>query len=161
MARVLPTRQWSLFGWKFTLNPGPFNRKEHTIIAVITIGVSYFDNGSVASDVWTSMIKFLGIPVSLGYRFVFLLTTQGLCFGMAGMFQKLLVEPAYCVWPAALPSCSLIYSMHDKNFQNFTANGWRVHKMKFFWIALAAVSAYQFIPGYIFTGLATFAWVTW
>ncbi|RDW82549.1 hypothetical protein BP6252_03661 [Coleophoma cylindrospora] len=161
MAQYLPTRQWSFFGHSFTLNPGPFNRKEHTIIAIMGIGVSSFDNGSVASDVWTSLITKFGIPISTGYKLMFLLTSQALCFGMAGIFSKILVDPAYCIWPANLPTCSLLYGMHDKHFQDQIANGWKVSRMNFFWVVLAGATLYQFIPGYVFTGLTTFAWVTW
>ncbi|KAG0289053.1 hypothetical protein BGZ98_003995, partial [Dissophora globulifera] len=32
MARVLPTREFSIFGWSFSLNPGPFSLKEHVLI---------------------------------------------------------------------------------------------------------------------------------
>lgn len=32
MARWLPTRQYSLLGFNFTLNPGPFSLKEHALI---------------------------------------------------------------------------------------------------------------------------------
>ncbi|KAF8981946.1 hypothetical protein BGZ52_002331, partial [Haplosporangium bisporale] len=36
MARVLPTRQFSLFGHSFSLNPGPFSMKEHVLIGTMT-----------------------------------------------------------------------------------------------------------------------------
>jgi OPT oligopeptide transporter protein len=35
MELVLPRRVFSLFGLKFSLNPGPFNKKEHTLITVM------------------------------------------------------------------------------------------------------------------------------
>lgn len=35
LARVLPTRQWKIFRWSFTLNPGPFSVKEHCIITAM------------------------------------------------------------------------------------------------------------------------------
>jgi hypothetical protein len=35
MAKVLPTRQFNFFGLKFSLNPGPFNKKEHALIVVM------------------------------------------------------------------------------------------------------------------------------
>jgi hypothetical protein len=127
----------------------------------MAVGVTSFDNGSVATDVWTGMEKYLDIPLSTGYKLLFLLTSQALSFGLAGMFQKILVDPAYCVWPAALPTCALLYGMHDKIFRNEPANGWKIHRMKFFWTALIGATAYQFLPGYIFTGLSTFAWITW
>lgn len=161
MARVLPTTRYNLFGWQFTPNPGPFNYKEHTITSIMTTLVSAFDNGSLASDVYVAFDKFLGIPISPGFRFMFLLTTQALSFGFAGMFHRFLVRPAFCLWPGALPTCSMIYGFHDKSFQNKIANGWKVHRMKFFWLVVLIASCWQVVPSFLFTSLTTFAFVTW
>lgn len=161
MARVLPKQVFNVFGWHFTLNPGPFNHKEHTITAIMTSLVAVFDNGSLASDVYVAFDKFLDIPISPGFRFMFLLSTQALSFGFAGMFHRFLVPPAFCTWPGVLPICTMIYSFHDATFQNQVANGWKMHRMKFFWMALVAAATWQFVPSFLFTSLTTFAWVTW
>jgi hypothetical protein len=34
MAKYLPNREFNFFGWKFNLNPGPWNAKEHALIVV-------------------------------------------------------------------------------------------------------------------------------
>ncbi|KAJ4305971.1 hypothetical protein N0V88_000761 [Collariella sp. IMI 366227] len=146
MARVLPTREFNLFGFSFTLNPGPFNHKEHTIIAIMASLVSAFDNGSLASDVYVAFDKFLGIPIAPGYRLMFLLTTQGLSFGFVGLFHRFLVRPAFCIWPGALPTCSMIYGFHDPGFKNTVANGWKMHRMKFFWVAVLIAGSWQVVP---------------
>ncbi|CAK7241929.1 MAG: hypothetical protein STHCBS139747_003402 [Sporothrix thermara] len=161
MARVLPTRVFNIAGWKFTLNPGPFNHKEHTITAIMTSLVAVFDNGSLATDVYVAFDKFLNIPISPGFRFMFLLSTQALSFGFAGMFHRFLVPPAFCTWPGVLPICTMIYSFHDPSFQNRVANGWRMHRMSFFWVALSIAAVWQFVPSFLFTSLTTFAWITW
>ena len=36
MARWLPTTQYSTFGYKWSLNPGPWNAKEHALIVVVS-----------------------------------------------------------------------------------------------------------------------------
>ena len=161
MAATLPTKVWNVFGWQFTLNPGPFNQKEHSIVAIMASLVTAFDNGSLASDVYVAFDKFLNIPISVGYRFVFLLSTQALSFGIAGLFHRFLVEPAFCVWPAALPICSLLYTFHEKKGQKNEVHGWKISRMGFFSIVVSCGAAYQFLPGYLFTGLTTFAWITW
>ncbi|EON96067.1 putative small oligopeptide opt family protein [Phaeoacremonium minimum UCRPA7] len=91
MARVLPARIFNVFGYKFTLNPGPFNHKEHTITAIMSSLVAAFDNGSLASDVYVAFDKFLDIPIDPGFRFMFLLSTQALSFGFVGIFHRFLV----------------------------------------------------------------------
>ncbi|KAH7139985.1 OPT oligopeptide transporter protein-domain-containing protein [Dactylonectria estremocensis] len=161
MARVLPSKVINVFGWKFSLNPGPFNHKEHTITAIMTTLVSAFDNGSLASDVYVAFDKFLGIPISPGFRFMFLLTTQALSFGFVGMFHRFLVRPAVCIWPGALPACSMIYAFHDPSFHNQVANGWKVHRMKFFWLTMTIAASWQVVPSFLFTSLTTFAFITW
>jgi hypothetical protein len=41
LERVLPKREMSFFGRRFSLNPGPFNKKEHMLITVMcTIALS-------------------------------------------------------------------------------------------------------------------------
>jgi hypothetical protein len=35
MAKILPKREWNVFGYRFSLNPGPFNKKEHAIIVIM------------------------------------------------------------------------------------------------------------------------------
>ncbi|PKX92239.1 small oligopeptide transporter, OPT family [Aspergillus novofumigatus IBT 16806] len=161
MEAVLPERKWKILGWTFTLNPGRFNQKEHCIVAIMASLVTAFDNGSLATDVYVAFEKFLHIPVSLGYRFMFLLTTQALSFGIAGLFHKFLVEPAACVWPGVLPTCSMLYTMHQRNKQNEEANGWKISRMKLFAVVILCGAAYQFLPGFLFTGLTTFAWISW
>ena len=160
-AYILPRKKFSFFGRQCSLNPGPFNPKEHALIAIMTIGSSGYDSGSVASDVWTALVKLLDIPVSAGYRFMFLLVSQGLSFGVAGLIQRIVVDPAFCIWPGTLPTCSFIYGIHDRAFQNKVVAGWKMSRMRFFTIVLIAATLYEFLPGYLFTGLTTFAWITW
>jgi hypothetical protein len=50
--------------------------------------------------------------------------------------------------------------MHEKLFQNQIAIGWKISRMNFFRVGLAAASAYQFPPWYLFTALTTFSWIT-
>lgn len=46
MAATLPTKEYNFVGWRFTLNPGPFNMKEHVIIAIsANCGVSSSGGG--------------------------------------------------------------------------------------------------------------------
>lgn len=123
--------------------------------------VTAFDNGSLATDVYVAFEKFLHVPISLGYRFMFLLTTQALSFGIAGLFHKFLVEPEACVWPGVLPTCSMLYTMHQRNKQNEETNGWKISRMKLFAVVILCGTLYQFLPGFLFTGLTTFAWITW
>lgn len=161
LGRYVPRCKWHVLGWKLDLNPGPFNVKEHTVIAIMAIGSSGFDSGGLATYVWTAMEKILDLPVSTGFRLLFLLTTQGLAFGLAGIFQKLVVDPAYCIWPTALPTCTLIHSLHNGNFLQHVESRWKISPLRFFWLAICAVTLWHLLPFFLFTGISYFAWVTW
>lgn len=41
MAKYLPKRKFTIFGWSFSLNPGPWNAKEHALIIVAYWGSCY------------------------------------------------------------------------------------------------------------------------
>lgn len=45
MARVLPKRKFMIKSWEFSLNPGPFNMKEHVLISIFANAGSAFGNG--------------------------------------------------------------------------------------------------------------------
>ncbi|CAG8704106.1 20645_t:CDS:10 [Gigaspora margarita] len=53
MARVLPVDEFKFYKWKFTLNPGPFNVKEHVLIAVAAGA-----GGGSAYGTWPSNLVF-------------------------------------------------------------------------------------------------------
>lgn len=42
LANILPNKERSFLGWKYNLNPGPFNVKEHTIITMMTAAGSTY-----------------------------------------------------------------------------------------------------------------------
>lgn len=161
VSRYTPKWTLNIMGYKLETNPGPFNYKEHTVIAIMAIGSVGYDSGALATYVWTAMIKRLDIPVSIGFKLLFQLSVQGLAFGLAGIFQKLLVDPAYCVWPTALPTCTVIHGMHNSGFATDIQSRWKIKPIKFFWIAIGLVTLWEFVPGYLWTGLSYFAWVTW
>lgn len=82
MARVMPTRTYSLFGgrWKFSLNPGPFNIKEHVIITILAnCGVSY--GGGDAYSIGAITVMKAYYKQSLGFLCaLFIVLTTQVCF---------------------------------------------------------------------------------
>jgi hypothetical protein len=144
---------------------GIFKKSPLTRTGIMVIGSSGINNGGTATDVYTAFIEYLGLKekVTIGYKLLFLLANQGLALGLGGVFQRVLVDPAYCVWPRALPTCAMIHAFHDGSFSgaDFRVPGWKMSRMRFFWIVGIITMLYEFIPGYLFTALSTFAWVTW
>nr|GME01640.1 oligopeptide transporter 7-like [Ipomoea batatas] len=90
--------------WEFTLNPGPFNVKEHVLITIFAnsgAGTVY------AIHVVTAVKVFYGKHITFFVSLIIVLTTQVLGFGWAGIFRRYLVEPAAMWWPANLVQVSL------------------------------------------------------
>ncbi|KAJ7693632.1 glutathione transporter [Mycena rosella] len=83
---ALPSTQFKTFNYVWSLNPGPFNIKEHVCITVM-INVAYI--GAYATD------------------------TFG--FSLGGMLRQFVVWPASMIWPSALVNSALFNTLH-KNY---------------------------------------------
>ena len=89
---------------EFTLNPGPFNVKEHVLITIFANSGA----GTVYAIHIVSAVKiFYHKNLSFFVALLVVLTTQVLGFGWAGVFRRYLVEPAAMWWPQNLVQVSL------------------------------------------------------
>ncbi|XP_057479005.1 oligopeptide transporter 7-like [Actinidia eriantha] len=140
--------------WEFTMNPGPFNVKEHVLITIFAnsgAGTVY------AIHVVTVVKVFYKKNITFFVSFIVIITTQVLGFGWAGIFRRYLVEPAAMWWPANLVQVSLFRALHEK--EERPKGG--VTRTQFFLIALACSFAYYVFPGYLFQMLTSFSWICW
>lgn len=79
MARVLPKRKFRVgsFGWEFSLNPGPFNLKEHVLISMFAnAGSGFGSGGAYAIGIVTIIKAFYMRKISLLASFMLVITTQ-------------------------------------------------------------------------------------
>ncbi|KAJ9148132.1 hypothetical protein P3X46_030219 [Hevea brasiliensis] len=140
--------------WEFTLNPGPFNVKEHVLITIFANSGA----GSVyAIHVVTVVKMFYKKHITFFVSLVVITTTQVLGFGWAGIFRKYLVEPAAMWWPANLVQVSLFRALHEK--EERPKGG--VTRIQFFLIAFICSFAYYVFPGYLFQMLTSLSWICW
>ncbi|RDW92431.1 oligopeptide transporter OPT-like protein [Coleophoma crateriformis] len=158
-AKIMPEKEFSLFGRRISLNPGPFNTKEHTMItAMAAAGTSL----SYAIDILLAQEVFYGQQFGWGYQLMLVMSTQALGFGIAGMTRRFLVWPAAMVWPTNLVSSSVMIALHDHSASSPEAtNGWRMGRYKFFLIVAASYFCYAWFPSYIAPFLSYFCFVTW
>ncbi|OAA64789.1 Oligopeptide transporter OPT superfamily [Cordyceps fumosorosea ARSEF 2679] len=163
--KVLPDVGFTLFGVRHSLNPGPFNRKEHMLITIMA-AIS-------KSSPYTNYVIFIQyLPnffnqswaLSFGYQILIALSTNFIGYSLAGICRRFLVYPSYCVWPQSLVTIALNSAFHaDTNpavpgpFGTF----WRMSRLKFFVFAFAAMFVWFWFPNYIFQGLALFTWMAW
>uniref|UniRef100_A0A7N0U9N2 Oligopeptide transporter 6 n=1 Tax=Kalanchoe fedtschenkoi TaxID=63787 RepID=A0A7N0U9N2_KALFE len=155
MARTITTRKF-LEGsrWEFSLNPGPFNVKEHVLITI-------FANSGAGSVYATHILTAVKLLYKRNLTFIpallLMLTTQMLGFGWAGLFRNYLVEPGEMWWPSNLVQVSLFRALHDKAKRPKGS----VTRTQFFVIVLLTSFAYYIFPGYLFLMLTSVSWVCW
>lgn len=165
MEKTLPDVGITLFGVRHSLNPGPFNKKEHmliTIMASIAKSTPYTNY-----IIWIQYLpQYFNQPwaISFGYQILIALSTNFIGYGLAGLCRRFLVYPSYCVWPSSLVTIALNSAFHSEG--NIPVPGplrkiWRWSRLKFFSITFAAMFVYFWFPNYIFAGLSYFSWMTW
>ncbi|KAF9995526.1 hypothetical protein BGZ80_007482, partial [Entomortierella chlamydospora] len=158
MARWLPTTKVTIFGKDFSLNPGPFNIKEH---ALIGIAVSTGASSAYAIDILAATDIFLKFRINALGSLLMIITTQCVGYGMAGLLRKYLVYPAEMVWWSNLVQVVFYNTMHNTDEYKSTrlVRGWS--SMKFFWVVAGITFIYQLIPNWLAPLFIYFDWVCW
>lgn len=163
--RVLPNWGFTMFGVRHSLNPGPFNKKEHMLITIMS---SISITGSYTSFiVWIqAMPQWFNQPwaVNFGYQILIALSTNFIGYSLAGITRRFLVYPAHCAWPQSLVTIAVNASFHsDGNppvlgpFKSL----WKISRLRFFMYISIAMFLYFWIPNFLFMGLSIFSWMTW
>lgn len=77
MARVLPDRKFTVFGRTWSMNPGPFNIKEHVLICVFAnAGAAFGNGGAYAIGIVTIIKAFYKRNISFFTSLLLIITTQ-------------------------------------------------------------------------------------
>ncbi|KAL8150852.1 hypothetical protein V2J09_020660 [Rumex salicifolius] len=145
MAATLPEKTITVpvFGWTFSLNPGPFNIKEH---ALITLFASAGSSGMYAVHIIVSVKAFYHRHLNPVSALLLALTTQLLGYGWAGLFRKYLVESPYMWWPGNLVQVSLFRALHEDEKREKGG----LTRLQFFILVIITSFSYYTIPGYLF-----------
>lgn len=101
--------QLKFFEARFSLNPGPWNIKEHVLVYImanVAVGNPYALNAIVVAEI------FYNIKLGFWFNLVLTLATQLTGFGLAGLCRRFLVWPASMVWPQNLVACALLNTLH-------------------------------------------------
>ncbi|KAG9523651.1 small oligopeptide transporter-like protein, partial [Aureobasidium melanogenum] len=163
-AKWLPSKEFSVFGIKGNLNPGPFNVKEHVIIVAMA-NAAFGGGAGYFVDTVVTLKKFYHFNTSQfgwGFNTLFALSTQCLGFGLAGSVRKFLVEPAAMIWPGALVNVGFMYALHDHTPADPSkTSGWSMSRYKWFMIGMVAMFVWSWFPDFIIPAFSYFAWITW
>ncbi|KAJ8142429.1 hypothetical protein OY671_004424 [Metschnikowia pulcherrima] len=112
-ARFVPC--WRIFG--VSINPGPFNIKEHTLITVMS-SVCLTGGAATATQILVAQNKFFGSDFGVAFAICSTLSTQTIGFAMAGITRKALVDS-----PATGFNYSA-YSLFGLFFSGFVKSKW-------------------------------------
>lgn len=143
LARSMPTRTFSLFGKKMSLNPGPFNKKEHMLITVMCTVA--FNTPYAQSIIFIQALPmFYNQPYAYnyGYQLLNTLAMNFLGYGLAGLCRPFMVFPSFCIWPEVLPTLALNQAFHAEGNQHVPGPFKRVYtwsRYKFFMVAFIAM----------------------
>ena len=172
---------------EFSLNPGPWNIKEHVLVYImanVSVGSPYALNAIVVSEVY------YGIAIDFWFSLTLVLATQLTGFGLAGLCRRFLVWPASMVWPQNLVACTLLNTLHAEDeddgigmYGGTPGSGARgMSRFKFFLITMSASFFFFLLPGeffflsfdgwwnqiliqhwigYLFQALSVFSYVCW
>jgi len=141
---------------EFSLNPGPWNIKEHVLVYImanVAIGNPYALNAVVVSEMY------YGIKLGYWFAVVLVLATQLTGFGLAGLCRRFLVWPASMVWPQNLVACTLLNTLHAEDEDDgigTSLTGERrkgMTRYRFYIILTVSSFFFFFLPG---TNLPTF-----
>ncbi|KAI0706064.1 OPT oligopeptide transporter [Cytidiella melzeri] len=155
MAYALPTKRFQTLGYEWTLNPGPFNVKEHTLITAMA-NVTWMT--PYVTTVFIVQTTIYGQDLTFAYRILLSLSTQLMALALAGLYRKVVIFPSNMIWPGTLVSCSVMTALHrswDKNDKN------HMTRYKFFLLCALGAGVFYWLPGYLFTGLSVFSWACW
>ncbi|KAJ7775950.1 OPT-domain-containing protein [Mycena maculata] len=156
----LPSIEYTTFGYTWSLNPGPFNPKEHMLITIMA-------NAAYGTPYTNNIIFVQYLPqyfnqswaLGFGYQVMVALSTNLIGYGLAGITRRFLVYPAHAIWPTNLATIALNRAFHAE--KNTTANGWRVSRLRWFLYCFIGMFVYFWFPDFIFLGLSFFNWITW
>ncbi|KAF9477891.1 oligopeptide transporter [Pholiota conissans] len=150
----------------FSLNPGPWNIKEHVLVFImanVATGNPYALNAIVVSD------KFYNIRMGYWFSVTIVLATQLTGFGLAGLCRRFLVWPASMVWPQNLVACTLLNTLHAEDDDDgigmyggtYEPGSKGMSRYRFFVITTLAAFVFFFLPGYLFEALSIFSFICW
>lgn len=154
------------FFWaKIHINPGKFNRKEHTLIFVfVNLSIS---TGLMFQLVY-ELIFFFQYKIHLGGMFLFNLVTYMFSWGLAMLMRPVCVYPAAQIWPEILGSSALLETFHSSDnaqvlyHQVINSTSWTKSRFAIFCYTFSASFVAYWIYDLIFPFLTYLgAFISW
>ena len=143
-AMILPYTTYKLPRWlgglTFSLNPGPWNVKEHTLLYIMA---SIASMPPYITHMFVVQEKYYGIKHGVWYEVLMILSGDMIGFGMAGFCRGLTVKPASMIWPQNLVTCALMNTLHAEEERETGGTS----RPRFFSYILLGSFVFYFFPG--------------
>ncbi|PBP17055.1 hypothetical protein BUE80_DR012250 [Diplocarpon rosae] len=161
---AMPSRKFKTFGYTWSLNGGPFNMKEHTLI-VIMANASFGGSTAYSTDVLLAQEVYYGQKFGWAYQLLLTITCQMLGLGLAGLTRKWLVEPAAMIWPSNLIITTMFETIHTRKTPDALGSHsrgiWKMGRYRWFLIAMGGIFVWEWFPLWIAPFLGAFTFVCW
>ncbi|XP_020591466.1 oligopeptide transporter 1-like [Phalaenopsis equestris] len=156
LASILPSKVITIpaTNLRFSLNPGPFNLKEHVLI---TIFANCGANSVYAVNIVTIVKAFYHKSLHPLAAYLLVQTTQMMGYGWAGLFRKFLVDSPYMWWPSNLVQVSLFRALNEREKRKRGG----MTRLQFFLVVFISSFAYYLIPGYFFPSISSLSILCW
>ncbi|EPE07534.1 oligopeptide transporter [Ophiostoma piceae UAMH 11346] len=162
---VLPDWGVTVWGTRHSLNPGPWTFKEQ-MFSTITYNVAIYTTNAYTMILVQRMPVYYGETfVNFGYQLMLTFFVQLMGMGFAGYLRRFSVYPVKALWPTVLPILAMNRALTRPDAAHGghqeSANGWTISRYRFFFYCAVGMFFYYWLPGYLFTALSTFNWMTW
>ncbi|KZT40466.1 OPT superfamily oligopeptide transporter [Sistotremastrum suecicum HHB10207 ss-3] len=130
--------------FEISLNPGPWNIKEHVLVFImanVAVSTPYAMNAIVVSEL------FYQYRLNYWFNLLLVLATQLTGFGLAGLCRRFL----------NLVVCTLLNTLHAEDDE---ASG-GLSRYRYFLMLAGGAFFWFFLPGFLFSALSLFSWVCW
>ncbi|RDW32775.1 OPT oligopeptide transporter protein-domain-containing protein [Yarrowia lipolytica] len=158
---ILPKWGFKLWGIDFALNPGPWSAREQlmaTLMCSVAAVPPYINSNIIVQ--YLPMFYDQSWALGFGYMFLFMLVTQYMGFGLAGLLRRVAVYPTRAFWPTSLPTLAVNKALLDGHRKE-TVSGWKITEYQAFMMFGFGAFLYFWVPNYLFTALSTFNWMSW
>ncbi|KAG0306758.1 hypothetical protein BGZ98_001766 [Dissophora globulifera] len=139
--------------WRFTLNPGKFNMKEHMLIGIAAAAGC---SPAYATNVLAIQSLVFNSPLGISTGVGLVLSSQCIGFSMAWLLFDYVIKPSVMIWPATLVNVSLYNTLHEHK----VLTRWFT-RMQLFWYAFFAIFIYQWLPRMFMPVLTSMALLCW
>ncbi|KAJ2995509.1 hypothetical protein HDV02_000681 [Globomyces sp. JEL0801] len=149
LATILPKKKIL----SINLNPGPFHFKEHVLIYVMAscaTGIPYGVDNVVA----IRFKKFFGdSSVTFWNSLPWVLASQLVGYGIAGLFKRVLVKPKSMLWPKVLSQIAIFQAFNGFQTGADINSSFKLSRFTLFWIGFIFMFLYSFLPSYFASSL--------